>query len=371
MRTRPCSRRSSSVGRSTMALVVAALEAWAAGEAAGILGGIFLVAAVVTLAAIPAALAMGRRPRILSAAGTGYDRDREAGEGGDGDGRARPGVPADHRPLSRSPTVELPGRAATCPTATLPTASASSGSSAGRPRTGRPASRAPRPSPRPLSTRRAGLDRPRRADRSTGRGGRRRARPAPARRRGHRGAQPAGQGRADRRESFMSSCSRSATPVRRTCPRSISSSATGSCCPPTTPPGSRQEASGLRHAGEPACRAGPTYLLWALVDAIVDGYFPVLDRIEDEIDRLQDDVLDRPARLDAPAALPAEARAHRAATGDRSGPRGLQPADEPRDRAHPTRARSSTSGTSTTTSSGSPTSSTPTASSSPARSTST
>jgi MFS family permease len=48
-------------------LVVEALEAWAAREAAAILGGIFLVAAVVTLAAVPAALAMGLRPRILSA----------------------------------------------------------------------------------------------------------------------------------------------------------------------------------------------------------------------------------------------------------------------------------------------------------------
>jgi MFS family permease len=47
-------------------LVVQALEAWAAGEAARILGGVFLVGAVVTLLAVPAALAMGRRPRILS-----------------------------------------------------------------------------------------------------------------------------------------------------------------------------------------------------------------------------------------------------------------------------------------------------------------
>ena len=67
-------------------LVVAALEAWAAGEAARILGGIFLVAMVVTLAAIPAALAMGIRPRILRA-------DRRAGEpAGDGTRQADPDV---------------------------------------------------------------------------------------------------------------------------------------------------------------------------------------------------------------------------------------------------------------------------------------
>jgi len=48
-------------------LVVEALEAWAAGEAARVLGGVFLVAAAVMLAAVPAALAMGRRTRMLAA----------------------------------------------------------------------------------------------------------------------------------------------------------------------------------------------------------------------------------------------------------------------------------------------------------------
>jgi magnesium transporter len=33
---------------------------------------------------------------------------------------------------------------------------------------------------------------------------------------------------------------------------------------------------------------GPDRLLWALVDAIVDGYFPVFDALEDEIDAIQD-----------------------------------------------------------------------------------
>jgi hypothetical protein len=73
-------------------LVVAALEAWAAGEAARILGGIFLVAAAVTLLAIPAALAMGRRPRILSAAASGWPaagpgaQEESDGDGGRGRG---------------------------------------------------------------------------------------------------------------------------------------------------------------------------------------------------------------------------------------------------------------------------------------------
>jgi magnesium transporter len=49
-----------------------------------------------------------------------------------------------------------------------------------------------------------------------------------------------------------------------------------------------------RRGGEPALARGPDFVLWAICDAIVDGYFPVLDRIEDELDQLQDDVLDRP-----------------------------------------------------------------------------
>lgn len=44
-------------------------------------------------------------------------------------------------------------------------------------------------------------------------------------------------------------------------------------------------------------REGPDYLLWAIVDALVDGYFPIFDRLGDEIDELQDDVLERPSRL--------------------------------------------------------------------------
>jgi magnesium transporter len=38
---------------------------------------------------------------------------------------------------------------------------------------------------------------------------------------------------------------------------------------------------------------GPDKLLYALADFIIDGYFPVLDRLADEIDQLQDDVVER------------------------------------------------------------------------------
>jgi magnesium transporter len=50
----------------------------------------------------------------------------------------------------------------------------------------------------------------------------------------------------------------------------------------------------LRAGLEPALKRGPDFLLWALVDAVVDGYFPIFDRLADEIDELQDRVLERP-----------------------------------------------------------------------------
>lgn len=49
-------------------LVVEALESWAAGQAAAVMVGLFVVAAGITAAAAPAAFALGSRPRMLSAA---------------------------------------------------------------------------------------------------------------------------------------------------------------------------------------------------------------------------------------------------------------------------------------------------------------
>ena len=40
---------------------------------------------------------------------------------------------------------------------------------------------------------------------------------------------------------------------------------------------------------------GTDYLLWALTDALVDSYFPVFDRVGDEIDTLQEDVMGSPS----------------------------------------------------------------------------
>jgi magnesium transporter len=53
------------------------------------------------------------------------------------------------------------------------------------------------------------------------------------------------------------------------------------------------EAPLLRDGAEQLLAHGPDKLLWALADSIVDGYFPVLDRLADEIDKLQDDVVER------------------------------------------------------------------------------
>ena len=41
-------------------------------------------------------------------------------------------------------------------------------------------------------------------------------------------------------------------------------------------------------------KRGPDFLLYAITDGIVDGYFPVLDALGDEIDALQDDVVQKP-----------------------------------------------------------------------------
>jgi magnesium/cobalt transport protein CorA len=52
----------------------------------------------------------------------------------------------------------------------------------------------------------------------------------------------------------------------------------------------------FRQGLAPILQEGPDHLLWAIIDAIVDGYFPFADRLEDFIDRLQDEVVDRPTR---------------------------------------------------------------------------
>jgi magnesium transporter len=50
----------------------------------------------------------------------------------------------------------------------------------------------------------------------------------------------------------------------------------------------------LKMGLEPVLERGPDFLLWALIDSIVDGYFPVFDRLGDEIDLVQDSAIERP-----------------------------------------------------------------------------
>jgi len=50
----------------------------------------------------------------------------------------------------------------------------------------------------------------------------------------------------------------------------------------------------LRMGLGPVLERGPDFLLWALIDSIVDGYFPVFDRLGDEIDEAQDSAIAKP-----------------------------------------------------------------------------
>jgi len=51
----------------------------------------------------------------------------------------------------------------------------------------------------------------------------------------------------------------------------------------------------MRVGAEPHLKKGTDFLLYVLADHVVDGYFPVLDRLAEEIDELQDRVLASPS----------------------------------------------------------------------------
>ncbi len=57
-----------------------------------------------------------------------------------------------------------------------------------------------------------------------------------------------------------------------------------------------QQLHTLRRGSEALLEEGPDYLLWAIVDGLVDGYFPVFDKLGDEIDDLQVDVISKPSK---------------------------------------------------------------------------
>jgi magnesium transporter len=52
----------------------------------------------------------------------------------------------------------------------------------------------------------------------------------------------------------------------------------------------------LKLGPEEAMKRGPDYLLWALADDVIDGYFPILDLLGDEIDELEDQVVGKADR---------------------------------------------------------------------------
>lgn len=51
----------------------------------------------------------------------------------------------------------------------------------------------------------------------------------------------------------------------------------------------------LREALGPMRRSGPGYLGYALVDTIVDAYYPVTEELSENIERLEDRIMDRPS----------------------------------------------------------------------------
>ena len=51
----------------------------------------------------------------------------------------------------------------------------------------------------------------------------------------------------------------------------------------------------IRHGKGQIRRMGPDYLVYALIDALVDEFFPVLERYGERIEELEDEVLRRPA----------------------------------------------------------------------------
>jgi magnesium transporter len=57
-----------------------------------------------------------------------------------------------------------------------------------------------------------------------------------------------------------------------------------------------RRAQHLREGAGPLLARGPDYLLWALLDHVVDDYYPVFDHIEDTIDDLEDRIVSAPER---------------------------------------------------------------------------
>jgi len=53
------------------------------------------------------------------------------------------------------------------------------------------------------------------------------------------------------------------------------------------------DAHQLRQGVGPILAVGPDYLAWALIDSLVDSYFPIFDGIDEDIDSLEDEIIAR------------------------------------------------------------------------------
>ena len=78
-----CCPRPCAAGRSADPLVIGALETWASAQAASILAGLFLVAAVVLLVAVVPTLLMGAAPRDTERATIPDDERDRSGQSGE------------------------------------------------------------------------------------------------------------------------------------------------------------------------------------------------------------------------------------------------------------------------------------------------
>ena len=254
-------------------LVVEALESWASREAASIMVGLFVVAAVVTVAAVLPALALGgttgrrtaRADPTALAGGPAY-----AGRRWQPRPRRHPLIAPPAGPVSRSPAgAPRWSRTDRAPSRVIAMVGGQERGMGGR----------ARPSPssrsccaRPDATVWVDLGGP---SAGAGRAGRRAPGAPPADRRGHPRGQPAREGRADRGRRPHRAVRARIRRRRSSSPRSTSCSARGSCSPRTIGRGIRARRTTCAAGVGPVLSQGPDHLLWAICDDVDRQLLPV------------------------------------------------------------------------------------------------
>jgi len=53
----------------------------------------------------------------------------------------------------------------------------------------------------------------------------------------------------------------------------------------------------LRQGKGPIRRSGPDYLAYAIIDTVVDGYYPILESLGEVLESMEDEIIERPRRL--------------------------------------------------------------------------